>query len=160
MVFKKLPFCPPNYVESLSPLTFWVIVKSWIQILSHSLNISLQVPCTHLYHGRSSWEPLNWIAIRIEWQVARVKGNPLQCSCLENPRDGGAWWLPSMGSHRVGHDWSDLAAAAAHVKYCVLVFFKSFDLLKGQNRSMQIISEMLDFCDKMVPWNVKPGRIS
>ena len=31
-------------------------------------------------------------------------GNPLQCSCLENPRDGGAWWLPSVGSHRVGHD--------------------------------------------------------
>ena len=31
-------------------------------------------------------------------------GIPLQCSCLENPRDGGAWWLPSMGSHRVGHD--------------------------------------------------------
>ena len=28
-------------------------------------------------------------------------GNPLQCSCLENPRDGGAWWLPSMGLHRV-----------------------------------------------------------
>ena len=25
-------------------------------------------------------------------------GNPLQCSCLENPRDRGAWWLPSMGS--------------------------------------------------------------
>ena len=38
-------------------------------------------------------------------------GNPLQCSCLENPRDGGAGGLPSMGSHRVGHDWSDLAAA-------------------------------------------------
>ena len=31
-------------------------------------------------------------------------GNPLQYSCLENPMDGGAWWLPSMGSHRVGHD--------------------------------------------------------
>ena len=28
-------------------------------------------------------------------------GNSLQCSCLENPRDGG---LPSMGSHRVGHN--------------------------------------------------------
>ena len=24
--------------------------------------------------------------------------------------------LPSMGSHRVGHDWSDLAAAAATLK--------------------------------------------
>ena len=34
-------------------------------------------------------------------------GNLLQYSCLENPSG-----LPSMGSHRVGHDWCDLAAAA------------------------------------------------
>ena len=38
--------------------------------------------------------------------------NPLQCSCPEKPRDGGAWWLPSMGLHRVGRHWNDLAAAA------------------------------------------------
>ena len=32
-------------------------------------------------------------------------GNSLQCSCLENPMDGGAWCrLLSMGSQRVGHD--------------------------------------------------------
>ena len=24
-------------------------------------------------------------------------GNPLQCSCLENPRDGGAWWATVYG---------------------------------------------------------------
>ena len=24
-------------------------------------------------------------------------GNPLQCSCLENPRDGGAWWADIYG---------------------------------------------------------------
>ena len=41
--------------------------------------------------------------------IGEGNGNPLQCSCLENPRDRGAWWLPSMGSNRVGHDWSDLA---------------------------------------------------
>ena len=51
--------------------------------------------------------------------IGEGNGNPLQCSCLKNPRDGGAWvpgaacGLPSMESHRVGHDWSDLAAAAA-----------------------------------------------
>ena len=28
--------------------------------------------------------------------------------------------LPSMGSHRIGHDWSDLASAAVH--YVVLIF--------------------------------------
>ena len=30
-------------------------------------------------------------------------GNPLQYSCLENPKDRGAWW-ESMGSQRVGHN--------------------------------------------------------
>ena len=31
-------------------------------------------------------------------------GNQLQYSCLENPMEGGAWGLQSMGSQRVGHD--------------------------------------------------------
>ena len=29
--------------------------------------------------------------------VDLVSGNPLQCSCLENPRDGGAWWAAVYG---------------------------------------------------------------
>ena len=53
-------------------------------------------------------------------------GNPLQCSCLENPRMGEPGGLPSTGSHRVGHDWSDLAAAAAVFALSVCVnFYKS-----------------------------------
>ena len=31
------------------------------------------------------------------------------------PGTGEPGGLPSMGSHRVGHDWSDLVAAAAHI---------------------------------------------
>ena len=31
-------------------------------------------------------------------------GNPLQCSCLENPTDRGAWQAPVHGSQRVRHD--------------------------------------------------------
>ena len=27
----------------------------------------------------------------------RRKWQPLQCSCLENPRDGGAWWAAAYG---------------------------------------------------------------
>ena len=45
--------------------------------------------------------------------IGEGNGNPLQCSCLENPRDGEPGGLLSMGLHKVGHDWSDLAAAAA-----------------------------------------------
>ena len=45
-------------------------------------------------------------------RIGEGNGNPLQCSCLENPRNGGAWWAAVSGVHRVGHDWNDLAAAA------------------------------------------------
>ena len=40
-------------------------------------------------------------------------GNPLQYSFLENPVDRVAGGLLSIGSHRVGHDWSDLASLHA-----------------------------------------------
>ena len=36
--------------------------------------------------------------------IGEGNGNPLQCSCLENPRMEEPGGLPSMGSHRVGHD--------------------------------------------------------
>ena len=38
--------------------------------------------------------------------------NPLQYSCQENPGTEEPGRLPSLGSHRVGHYWSNLAAAA------------------------------------------------
>ena len=47
------------------------------------------------------------------------------CLCLIMP--GG---LPSMGSHRVGHDWHDLTAAA-----CLIVFWPiSFGTFKKKKR--------------------------
>ena len=30
-------------------------------------------------------------------RVGEGNGNPLQCSCLENPRDWGAWWAAVYG---------------------------------------------------------------
>ena len=29
--------------------------------------------------------------------IGEGNGNPLQCSCLETPRDGGAWWAAVYG---------------------------------------------------------------
>ena len=30
-------------------------------------------------------------------RIGEGNGNPLQCSCLEYPRDGGAWWAAVYG---------------------------------------------------------------
>ena len=119
-----------------------------------------------------SWATSLWFSLSC---IGEGNGNPLQCSCQENPRDRGAWWaavygvaqsrtwlkwlssiclpvqetidvglipgsgrspggehgypfqysclenswteepgrLQSIGSHRVGHDWSDLAHTLA-----------------------------------------------
>ena len=37
--------------------------------------------------------------------IGERNGNPLQCSCLENPRDGGAWWAAVSG---VAQSWTRL----------------------------------------------------
>ena len=37
--------------------------------------------------------------------IGEGNGNPLQCSCLENPWDGGAWWASIYG---VAQSWTRL----------------------------------------------------
>ena len=44
---------------------------------------------------------------------------PLQYSCLENSMDRGAWWVQSMGSQRVWHDWVDNSFLAPRFLFCV-----------------------------------------
>ena len=41
------------------------------------------------------------------WCIGEGNGNPLQCSCLESPRDGGAWWAAVSGvaQSRTGLKW-------------------------------------------------------
>ena len=65
--------------------------------------------------GHQELDTIEWLHFHFSLScIGEGNGNPLQFSCLENPRDGGAWWATVYtGSHRVGHDWSDLAAAAA-----------------------------------------------
>ena len=35
--------------------------------------------------------------------IGEGNGNPLKCSCLENPRDGGAWWAAISG---IAQSWT------------------------------------------------------
>ena len=45
--------------------------------------------------------------------IREGNGNPLHCSCLENLRDGGAWWAAIYGVAQSRTWLSDLAAVAA-----------------------------------------------
>ena len=42
---------------------------------------------------------INWIRPSLGIANGEGNGNPLQCFCLENPRDGGAWWSCRLWGH-------------------------------------------------------------
>ena len=48
--------------------------------------------------GRSESDMTEWLRFRFSLsRIGEGNGNPLQCSCLENPRDRGAWWAAIYG---------------------------------------------------------------
>ena len=49
-------------------------------------------------------------------------GNPLQCSCLENPRDGGAWWAAVYGVAQ-GQTRLKWLGSSSHNSVFCLVFY-------------------------------------
>ena len=48
--------------------------------------------------------------------IGERNGNPLQCSCLENPRDGGACWAAVSG---VTHSWTWLKRLSSSGRWSV-----------------------------------------
>ena len=75
------------------------------------------LPCLSTAFWNSFYIWKSWIQWSKPLVIGEGNGTPLPYSCLENPMDRGAWWAAVYGSHRVGHDWSDLAAAPSHW-YC------------------------------------------
>ena len=56
--------------------------------------------------------------------IGEGNGNPLQCSCLENPRDGGAWWAAVYGVAESRTRLKQLSSSnsSRHLLNCQLVF--------------------------------------
>ena len=65
--------------------------------------------------------------------------NPLQYSCLQNPWMEEPAGLPSVGSHRVGHDWSDLEAAAAAFTFIKRLFSSSLSAIRVVSSAYLVI---------------------
>ena len=69
------------YLTFLYPVTPWPIILSSLEVrLKHEY--ALKFPSDSNGEGN---------------------GSPLQCSCLENPRDRGAWWAAVNG---VAQSWT------------------------------------------------------
>ena len=67
-------------------------------------------------------------------------GNPLQCFCLENPRDGGAWWAAIYGvaQSRTRLKWLSNSRITMRIKWVkvLLLNISSIYLLRNTNISI------------------------
>ena len=56
--------------------------------------------------GREEPDTTEWLHFHFTLScIGEGNGSPLQCSCLENPREGGAWWAAVCG---VAQSWTRL----------------------------------------------------
>ena len=105
--------------------TTWTVTTNYITMVFKTLNISIRrrrwhpipvllpeesrgwrslVGCSPW--GREESDMTEWLHFHFSFScIKEVNGNPLQYSCLENPRDGGAWWAAVYG---VTQSWTRL----------------------------------------------------
>ena len=75
----------------------------------HSSTVAGKIPWTEEPGGLQSMEsPSVSMTERLHFHfllscIGEGNGNPLQCSCLENPRDRGVWWAAVYG---VAQSWT------------------------------------------------------
>ena len=95
--------CPDMNLLELPYITGDVILCTEKAMASHSSTFAWKIPWTEEPGGLQSMGSLESdMTERLHFHfslscIGEGNGNPLQCSCLENPRDGEAWWAAVSG---------------------------------------------------------------
>ena len=103
-----IPSLPPSLSLPSSPHPSYFIFSFLIIRFGEGNGSPLQYYCLGKSHGWRSlvgcspwgrWESdtTGWLHFHFSLSCIGGHGNPLQCSCLENPRDRGAWWAAIYG---------------------------------------------------------------
>ena len=84
-------------------ISITLVGRSEKAVASHSSTFSWKIPWTEEPGGLQSMGSLEsdtteWLPFHFSLScIGEGNGNPLQCSSLENPRDGEAWWAAVSG---------------------------------------------------------------
>ena len=98
-----------TWIHKESDMTKWLTTHTWSflalalsvkkALATHSSTLAWEIPWTE-EPGRLQFMG----SLRVGHDratslscIGEGNGNPLQCSCLENPRDGGTWWAAVYG---------------------------------------------------------------
>ena len=112
-----------------SGLLLWQCFTTWsflagLAMAPHSSTLAWKIPWTEEPNRLQSMGSLR---VRHNWATSlslftfhfslsctgEGNGNPLQCSCLENPRDGGAWWAAIYGVAQSWTQWKRCSSSSS-----------------------------------------------
>ena len=114
MLFWKCHFITGPYI--------W---QTWVQTMEkatapHSSTLAWKIPWTE-EPGRL--QSMGLLRVGHDWAtslslscIGEGNGNPLQCSCLENPRDSGAWWAAVYGVAQSRTRLKQLSSSSSRVQ--------------------------------------------
>ena len=93
---------------------------------THSSTLAWKIPWAEepgrLQSMRSQWDMIEGLHFHFSPScIGEGNGNPLQCSCLENPRDGGAWWAAIRGVAQSRPRLKGLGSSSSSVPMSVLL---------------------------------------
>ena len=83
--------------------------------------------------------------------IGEGNGNPLQCSCLETPRDGGAWWATVYGVAQSRTQLKQLSSSSiynhhiVHFNYLTILFVNYIIKLKKVNQVTNWGNQLISF---------------
>ena len=79
-------------------------------------SVSLLLSCIQGYHYHLS----KFHIYALVYCIGEGNGSPLQCSCLENPRDMGAWWSAIYGVAQSRTRLKQLSSSCSSQEYILL----------------------------------------
>ena len=100
-------------LHQTSEFLFWQDIEGSMEkaMVTHSSTLAWKIPWTEGPGGLQSMghkelDMTEWLHFHFSLScIGEGNGNPLQCFCLENPRDGEAWWAAVYG---VTQSWTRL----------------------------------------------------
>ena len=96
------------------------------------------------------WETSLSLFTLMHW---KGNGNPLQCSCLENPRDGDAWWAAICG---VAQSWTRLKWLSSSSTKCQIHKVGTIDHYKiNKIKPVWVFFKQTNYLDICKNWVLK-----
>ena len=91
-------------------------------VAPHSSTLAWKIPWTE---EPSRLQSMGSLRVRHDWLhfhfslscIGEGNGNPLQCFCLEKPRDGGAWWAAVYGDAQSRTRLKWLSSSSRVIRY-------------------------------------------